>query len=100
VKGPVARIVGSLSSYESALDAIENRPTYRFVHRTGSHEKRRLYTGDEFKFKVWWEGKNLYELRHEFPRTVWWTTDAVTGRTCQYFEVLKDGKWEICEDPR
>jgi cold shock CspA family protein len=99
-KGPVARMVGSLESYEAGIAAIENRPTYRFMERRGSHPRGRLWTEDCFAYRVFWEGKNLHQLRYKFPRSFDWTTPVVPGRVCRYFEVWQDGKWVICDDPR
>jgi hypothetical protein len=100
-RGPAARMVGLEDNYRKALADIANRPTYRFVRRTGDHPRQRLFTGNEFKYTTMWYGEDLRDLRKKFRKDWWATTDQCPGRVCYYFESLdENGDWNLCEDPR
>lgn len=96
-KSPKALWWSFKDEYEQALQELENRPTYRLVHRIGYPKNSKLT--HEPAITVRCEGKNLYMIRYNFPKEDFPVYD--NGSEAQYFEIQDHaGNWIESCDPR
>lgn len=86
--------------YDSILKEIEDRLTFRLVERKGHRIQSKKFKSDSSGIKILWEGKNLSEVRKNFPLPRYRTFDTDNGAI--YFEVLDivTQEWSVADDPR
>lgn len=104
-KGDKASPWGYVSSWDKQVDWLANRPVYRVV-KTGSNY------GKPYSTTVW-EGTDIIDLSAQYPvrsesRSRRGTADRLGAGTADNgdmywhhnFEILVDGDWRPCDDPR
>lgn len=84
------------STYTDALLQYSRLTTYRLQQRIGLKALSRLQPKPEMK--TLWEGKNLAELRVRYSKAMYILSDGET--MAMFFQVLEDGDWVNCDDPR
>ena len=92
-KGPRAVTWAFLSSFVEADKQIANRPYFRLLHRSG-------FVGEDAKYTVIWEGKDLSDLREKCPASnpVYAIHNEIqSSLTIQAFT---NNEWVCCKDPR
>lgn len=100
-KGPRCSRLVYPEEYEKAMLEIEWRQTYRVRSRTGAVNTSKLARPDSCKVETLWEGKNLAELRMNFPQKNFPIVDDV--HKAFWIEILKGENWERVNegfDPR
>ena len=97
-KGPKALWWSFFDEYQRAKAELDNRPLYRFVERQGREAMSRLH--EKPKRRIYWEGKNLVELRYRFSMLSSPVYDI--GHRAMYFECFDVAldEWVRCDDPR